>query len=156
MLRKVTILAVTLMLLLAAAQVALAQQDTGTTQPAQDTQSSTAPDPAQQEDASQTQPTGEVQASPLNLDGLIHLNENNNLLVRCEAVPERLSQLNQLGEMQANDPQFQAALARVNDLAQLCADSGFTPSSAGESSTPTTTPPTNEASDASNPGSTTG
>ncbi len=131
MLRKMTILAATLMLLLAAAQLALAQQDTGTSQPVQDEQATAAPDPAQQ-DASQTQPAGEAQAAPPNLDGLMRLNENNNLVVNCGAVSERLGQLQQLRDAQANDPQFQSVLAQAETLAQLCASNGFVPPSAGE------------------------
>ncbi len=128
MLRKMTILAATLMLLLAAAQLALAQQDTGTSQPVQDEQATA---PAQQ-DASQTQPAGEAQAAPPNLDGLMRLNENNNLVVNCAAVSERLGQLQQLRDAQANDPQFQSVLAQAETLAQLCASNGFVPPSAGE------------------------
>jgi len=166
--KTIAILAATLMLVLVAAQLALAQQDTGTTQPVQAEQPP-ASDPAQQhqtgqQDASQAQPAGEGQASIPGLDGLMRLNENNNLVINCEAVSERLAQLNQLGQTQANDPQFQPALARIESLAQLCADSGFTPSGAGGSATPTTpadggsttptTPPAEEASDTSNPSST--
>jgi hypothetical protein len=169
MLKKVTILAATLMLLLAAAQLALAQQDTGTGQPPQDGQAP-APDPAQQETGQQaasqpqTQPAGEGQAPAPDLDGLMHLNQNSNLVVDCQAVSERLAQLNQLAQTQANDPQFQPVLARAQDLAQLCADSGFTPSGAGGSATPTvpsdggtaapTAPPAGEATDAPNPSGT--
>ncbi len=131
MLRKMMILAATLMLLLAAAQLALAQQeDTGTSQPVQDEQA-TAPAPAQQ-DASQTQPAGEAQAATPNLDGLMRLNENSNLVVDCAGVSERLAQLQQLGDAQANDPQFLSVLAQVETLAQLCASNGFVSPSAGE------------------------
>jgi hypothetical protein len=132
MLKKVTILAATLMLLLATAQLAVAQQDIGTSQPVQDEQAA-APD-TEQQDASQTQPAGEAQAASPSLEGVAHLNENNNLIVNCAGVSEGLAQLQQLGEAQASDPQFQSTLAQAEMLAQLCASSGYTPSSAGEPS----------------------
>lgn len=142
MLKKVTILAATLMLLLAAAQLAVAQQDPGTSQPVQDEQApapSTAQQNTGQQDASQTQPAGEAQAAPPNLDGIMRLNENSNLVVNCGAVSERLAQLEQLRDAQANDPQFQSVLAQAETLAQLCASNGFTPPSAGEPSSSNST-----------------
>jgi hypothetical protein len=128
MLKKVTILAATLMLLLATAQLAVAQQD----QPVQDEQA--AAPATEQQDASQTQPAGEAQAASPSLEGVAHLNENNNLVVNCAGVSEGLAQLQQLGDAQASDPQFQSTLAQAEMLAQLCASNGYTPSSAGEPS----------------------
>ena len=116
MLKKVTILAATLMLLLATAQLAVAQQDLGTTE---------------QQDASQTQPAGEAQAASPSLEGAVHLNENSNLVVNCAGVSEGLAQLQQLGDAQASDPQFQSTLAQAEMLAQLCASYGYAPPSAG-------------------------
>lgn len=158
--KKVTIPVVAAVLLLTIAPLVLAQEDAA--QPAQEAQT-TAPDQTQQ-DATQAQYAQGAQPALPDLSGLMRLNENNNLVVDCGRVSERLAQLNQLGETQGNDPLFQAALARVDDLAQLCADGGYTPpgaaaptapappSAAGESTTPT--PSTVETSDASNPNGT--
>ena len=124
-------LAAALVLLLAIAQLALAQEDAGTSQPAGEAQSA-APDTTQ--GASQTQPAGEAQYASSALDDLTHLNENNNVVVNCEAAFRRLAQLEQLQDTQASDPQFQATLFEARNLAQLCTDNGFTPSSAVPSS----------------------
>jgi hypothetical protein len=115
--KKVTIVAATLMLLLATAQLAVAQQDLGTS--------------TEQQDASQTQPAGEAQAASPSLEGAVHLNENSNLVVNCAGVSEGLAQLQQLGDAQASDPQFQSTLAQAEMLAQLCASYGYAPPSAG-------------------------
>ena len=154
--KKVTIPVVAMVLLLGVAPlIAGAQEDAAQPQPAGEAQT-VAPDPAQQ-DATQYAEGAQQDALPdlaqptlPDLSGLIRLDENNELVVDCERVSERLAQVNQLGETQANDPLFQAVLARVDDLAQLCADGGFTPPIVGEP-TATPTPPIDEASGASNP-----
>jgi hypothetical protein len=133
MLKKMTILAATLMLLLVTAQLAMAQQDMGTTQPVQDEQTAT-PAGTGQQDASQAQPAEGAQGALPSLEGVVRLNENNNLVVNCAGVSEGLAQLQQLRDAQATDPQLLAVLEQAETLAQLCASSGYTPSSAGEPS----------------------
>jgi hypothetical protein len=108
---------------------------TGGTQTTGDTQTTgggqaAPPDPGQQ-DTGQTQPTGETQPALPGLDSFIHLNTNGNLVIDCQAASDMLAQLNQRGETEAND---QSELIVVQMLAQLCADSGFTPSGAEQPS----------------------
>jgi hypothetical protein len=139
---------VALVLLLAIAQLAMAQQDMAPAQslntPQLDTDEtqtagggegegqSTAPDPSGQNEASQTQPAAGAKGNPSDTssDLLMQLNQNNKLVIDCPAVSDKLSQLK---ATPANDPQTQAALIGAEVLSQLCADGGFKPSNnAGE------------------------
>lgn len=128
------ILVTALVLILTTTQLALAnqttgQQDTGGTITTQE--QSTPPDPAQQGVSQNQQPAGGTQSSTPNTDHLTRLNDNNKLIINCPAVSKRLAQFNQLGDTQTTDPQTQSEVARVQELAQLCADSGSTPSGSG-------------------------
>jgi hypothetical protein len=124
-------------LVLIVAQLALAQQDTlpaqpvntttkqnptGGTQPAGDGQSQAA-DPSGQNGASQAQPAAGAGGA---LPDLMHLDQNHNLMIDCQAVSDKLAQLN--NATPANDLQLQGASVGDEELlAGLCADSGFVP-----------------------------
>jgi hypothetical protein len=134
MLRRVMVLVTALVLVLTTAQLALAnqptgQQDTGGTITTQG--QNAMPDPAQQGAGQNQQPAGGTQSSTPNADHLTRLNEHNKLIINCPAVSKRLAQFNQLGDTRTTDPQAQSELARVNELAQLCADGGSTPTGSG-------------------------
>lgn len=128
------VLVTALVLVLTTAQLAMANQTTGqhdtggtiTTQ-----EQSTPPDPAQQGASQNQQPTGGTQSPTPNGDHLTRLNEHNKVIINCPAVSKRLAQFSQLGDTQTTDPQAQSELARVQELAQVCADSGSTPSGSG-------------------------
>ena len=126
MLKKATILATAIALLLATAQLALAQQDTVGTPTAGEGQ--TTPADTSGQNPSQTQPAVGSQDSPSSVAGLMHLNKSNELVVDCTAVSNELAQLQ---AAPANDSQSQAELVGAENLSQLCAESGFTPSSGG-------------------------
>ncbi len=123
MLKKATALVVVLALLLAASQLALAQQA------------------ADQQPASTPQSAGEAQASQPNQNQFVRLNANNNLVVDCQALSDGLAALQQTGDTQTTDPQLQSELALDEGLLQLCLDKGFTPVDSG-STAPTTSSPT--------------
>jgi hypothetical protein len=78
------------------------------------------PDPAQQS-ANQSPSPDPTQH---NLNGLMHLNAKNELVVDCAALANKLTQLQ---GAPVGSPQDQAMLTRAEDLSHLCADSGFTP-----------------------------
>src|SRR5215213_8429825 len=138
-----------LVLLLAIAQLAIAQQDmapaqslnapqqgTGGTQTAGggggEGQSTAAPDPSGHDDAGQTQPAAGAKGTTpsTSSDLLMQLNQDDELVIDCPAVADKLAQLE---ATPANDPQTQAALVGAEELARLCADGGFKPSdNAGE------------------------
>lgn len=159
MLKKVLILASVVALVLASAQLALAQRDsqpgqmqathqdtsgmqgTGGPQTGGDTQAppaepsqAAALDPSPQNMIPGTAPTGPDHGP------LMHLNNNNELVVDCAAVDDALSQRQQSAP-QSTDLQSQAELTGLQELSQLCADSGFVPVSGG-SAAPSTTSPT--------------
>jgi hypothetical protein len=119
MLKKVPVLVVALALLLAASQLALAQQATDTTQQ------------PQQQAPSPDQPTGEAQPSQPGSNSFAQLNENNELVVDCQALTDGLAQLQQAGSSQTTDPQAQSLIAQAESLLQLCEASGFTPGGGG-------------------------
>ena len=139
MLKKVAALVAVLSLLLAASQLALAQQNTDQTQGVEATfqanggtqttgvDQTTASDPPQQT-ASQDQPTGEAQAPQPNQNKFVRLNANNELVVDCQTLSDRLASLQQAGDTQTADPQAQSQLALSQSLLQLCEANGFTPS----------------------------
>ena len=161
--KKVMALAATLVLLLASAQLALAQQyptqsmqapqqqDTGGTQPTgagQPTQAAPAGQPAGQ-NAAQNQPATGPQNSTPSSNDLTHLDPNNNLVIDCPAVSNRLAQLEAASP--GTDPQTLSALTQVEELSRLCGDGGFNPSNGGgannnnnESSSPNGTGPTQQ------------
>ena len=131
--KKVISLVAVLVLVLATAPLALAQQQgTGINQSVRDAQvagpNNSAPqytDP--QYTDPQTQPTGGgSQSSPSPTAGLMSLDQNNQLVIDCPAVSNTLAQS---GLTQAEQTQLQ-------DLARLCADSGFVPASSGEGNQP--------------------
>lgn len=124
MLKKVPILVVALALLLAASQLALAQQATDTTQQ------------PQQQAPSPDQPTGEAQPSQPGSNSFAQLNENNELVVDCQALSDGLAQLQQAGGTQTTDPQAQSLIAQGESLLQLCEASGFTPGAGGGTTVP--------------------
>ncbi len=164
MLKKVIILASVLALLLASAQLALAQQDaqptqaqashqdirgmqgTGGPQTASDTQAppagasqAAALDPSPQNMIPDTPPAGPDHGA------LMHLNKDNELMVDCAAVDEALSQRPQ-GAPSPTDLRSQAELMGLEELSQLCAESGFVPVSSGSTAPSTTTNPTGSSS----------
>ena len=134
---------VALVLLLAIAKLALAQQggvptrlvnttqqDTGGTQSAGEGQSTAVP--SGQNDASQTQPAPGAKGTLPNAPALLmHLNRNNELVIDCPAVSDKLAQLKATPPNQEPQPQAQAALVGAEELSRLCADGGFRPSNNG-------------------------
>src|SRR5215213_10947847 len=141
----------TLVLLLAIAQLALAQQDMAPAQslntPRQDTSGtqtpggrgggegqSTAPDPSGQNDASRSQPAAGAKGTPPDTSSalLMRLNRNNELVIDCPAVSAELAQLK---ATPANAAQSQAALVGTEELSRLCADGGFPAATGGGGST---------------------
>ncbi len=144
MLKKITALVAVLSLLLAASQLALAQQNTDQTQGVEATfqatggtqttgvDQTTGSDP-QQQTASQDQPTGEAQLPQPNQNRFVHLNANNELVIDCQALSDGLANLQQAGDTQTTDPQVQSQLALAESLLQLCEANGFTPSGSGGS-----------------------
>jgi hypothetical protein len=139
MLKKVVILAAALTLLLAIAQIALAQQDPDQVQPTDDTQTTGGEEPSAsqpsssdqgQQNASQPPSSEEApQAAQANLNGLMHLNKKNELIVDCAAVTGQLTQLQGTPVESKND---KAMLVQVADLSLLCNASGFTPASSAK------------------------
>jgi hypothetical protein len=150
MLKKAIILASALALLLASTQLALAQQDAQPTQVQATHQdisgmqqgtggSSTAGDtqapPAGASQAAALDPSPQnmiPDAPPVGPDrrgALMHLNKDNELVVDCQALSDRLASLQQAGE--TADPQAQSQLALAESLLQLCEANGFTPSGSG-------------------------
>jgi hypothetical protein len=146
MLKKVLILASVVALVLASAQLALAQQDsqpgqvqathndvsgmqgTGGSQTAGDTQAppegasqAAALDPSPQNMIPGTAPAGPDHGA------LMHLNNNNELVVDCTAVDGALSRRQQSAPT-STDSQSQAELTGLQELSQLCAESGFSTS----------------------------
>lgn len=133
MLRKVTIPVVAVMLLLVVAPLVLAQEDAGQTPPPPQESQTTALDPAQEQGAT---PSAEgTQSSLPALRSVEHFNDNNNLVIDCERAKQIVAQQDQLGE--TSDPEVQSSLAHVQDLDRICTESGFTPTSAEEPTTPT-------------------
>ena len=126
------------------------QQTTGQNQ----TTSQNQPAQSGQQNAGQNQST----QSPISsLKDLTELDANNNLVVNCGALVERLAHFQQIGkDTIANDPNLQLEMMQATDLAQLCTADGFTNNGQPSSTTPTNgeqqpsnTTPTNS----SNPGS---
>ena len=156
MFKKISALVLVLVLLLVSAPLVLAQvteqqQDPSQTQPTQPGQQdvsqkqSTQPE---QQDASQTQPTqsGEQNTSqnqptqsPISsLKDITELDANNNLVVNCEALADRLAHFEQIGlDTIANDPNLQLEIMQATDLVQLCTDEGFPNNGQASSATPT-------------------
>jgi len=133
MVKKVVILATALALVLAVAQVALAQQNPDQIQTTDDLQTTgggepsasrpSPPDQAQQ-DASQSPPSGaEPEAATANLDSLMRLNKQNNLVIDCPAVADELTQLQGTS---VGSPQDDKMLRQLKELSLLCTASGFT------------------------------
>jgi len=128
-----------LMLLLATAQLALAQQDTTTPSQTSDTpqpqytsdtpttgdDQSPADDSGGQSDG-QTQPAAGSQSSPSDTGRLMHLNQNNGLVIDCPTVSNDLAQS---GSTQTDQE------AQLKNLSQLCADSGYKPANSSGGST---------------------
>ena len=141
MLKKVAALVAVLSLLLAASQLALAQQNTDQTRGVEATfqanggtqttgvDQTTASDP--QQAASQDQPTGDAQAPQPDQNRFVSLNNNNELVVDCQALSDGLASFQQAGDQQTADPQVQSQLALAESLLQLCEANGFTPSGSG-------------------------
>lgn len=169
MLKKVVILALVLALVLASAQLAVAQQDTqpsqmqatheqrsgadntSGTQTTSGEQTAPPPDLTQQSGENQTSPAGGPPADPLpaenNQNDLMHLNKKNKLVVDCAAVDDALAQPQGAASSTPSDLQAQVAQAELKELSRLCKDSRFVPdnSSGGtpgvSSSQDTTIPP---------------
>jgi hypothetical protein len=113
-----------LVLVLASAPLALAQQEMGETQNT-GTSQYPASDQTQSTDTS-TQPAGGTQSRPSPTAGLTSLDQNNQLVIDCPGVSSALAQS---GLTQAEQTQLQ-------DLERLCTDSGFTPASSGGGTQP--------------------
>jgi hypothetical protein len=129
----------------------VAQQNAGQNQPPQSGQQPTSQNqlpqpepqttsqdqPAQsgQQNAGQNQPP----QSPISsLKDLTELDANNNLVVNCGALIERLAHFQQIGkDTIANDPNLQLEMMQATDLAQLCTADGFTNNGQPSSTTPT-------------------
>jgi hypothetical protein len=139
MLKKVMALVAILVLVLATAQLALAQQyptppvqetpqqrDTSGTQPTGAGQTTPA-DTAAGQSPGQDQPaTPGSQSSPSPAAGLMFLNQNGQLLIDCPAVSNALAQP---GLTQTEQVELQ-------ELSQLCADGGFVPANSGGGNQP--------------------
>ena len=126
--KKVLPLVAVLVLVLAAAPLALAQQQgTGINQSVRDAQVTGPNNSAPQYTDPQTQPTGGgSQSSPSLTAGLMSLDQNNQLVIDCPAVSNALAQP---GLTQTEQTQLQ-------DLARLCSDSGFAPATGGGGTQP--------------------
>ena len=107
------------------------QQTTGQNQ----TTSQNQPAQSGQQNAGQNQST----QSPISsLKDLTELDANNNLVVNCGALVERLAHFQQIGkDTITNDPNLQLEMMQATDLAQLCAADGFTNNGQPSSTTPT-------------------
>jgi len=140
MLKKVMALVAILVLVLATAQLALAQQyPTQTpvqqTPQQQDTASGAQPtgagqttpvDPAAGQNPGQNQPATGSQSPPSPAAGLMLLDQNNQLVIDCPAVSSALAQ-----------PRLtQTEQVELQELSQLCADGGFVPANSGGGNQP--------------------
>ncbi|MDQ3835104.1 MAG: hypothetical protein M3315_16090 [Actinomycetota bacterium] len=141
MLKKVIVLTSILALVLASAQLALAQQDTQPATPPGGASQAALLDPSPQSMIPDTSPTSASQAAGNNHNGLMHLNADNELVVNCQALSDRLATLQQAGDTQTADPQLQSEVALAEGLLQLCQDKGFTPVDSGSTATPSTSSP---------------
>ena len=158
LLKKMVVLALALAaLLLVTAQLALAQQyaqpdqieathqdinNTGT-QTTGGEQTAPPPDPAQQSGGSTTPSLGGSADQPStgnNPNALMHLDENNELVVDCAAVDAALAQPQGQSTSTPSDLQSQAALTGLKELSQLCVDSGYTPANSGSTPSSSTNP----------------
>ena len=155
MFKKVSALVLVLVLLLVSAPLVLAQvteqqQDPSqkqSTQPEQQDASQTQPTQSGEQNTSQNQPT----QSPISsLKDITELDANNNLVINCGALADRLAQFPQIGiDTIANDPNLQLEMMQATDLVQLCTAKGFPNNGQASSATPTNseqsinTPPTN-------------
>ena len=113
--KQLIALAIILVLLLATAQLALAQQDTTTPSQTSGTpqQQSTSDTPTT---GGQTQPAAGSQSSPSTTGAPMHLNQNNELVIDCPTVSSGSTQTDQ-------------------QASQLCADSGYKPANSSGGST---------------------
>jgi len=140
MLKKVMALVTILVLVLATAQLALAQQyPTQTpvqqTPQQQDTASGAQPtgagqttpvDPAAGQNPGQNQPATGSQTPPSPAAGLMLLDQNNQLVIDCPAVSNALAQ-----------PRLtQTEQVELQELSQLCADGGFVAANRGGGNQP--------------------
>jgi hypothetical protein len=138
MLKKVMALVAILVLVLATAQLALAQQyptppvqetpqqrDTSGTQPTGAGQTTPA-DTAAGQSPGQDQPATGSQSSPSPAAGLMSLNQNGQLVIDCPAVSNALAQP---GLTQTEQVELQ-------ELSLLCADGGFVPANSGGGNQP--------------------
>ena len=140
MLKKVMALVAILVLVLATAQLALAQQyPTQTpvqqTPQQQDTASGAQPtgagqttpvDPAAGQNPGQNQPATGSQTPPSPAAGLMLLDQNNQLVIDCPAVSNAFAQ-----------PRLtQTEQVELQELSQLCADGGFVPANSGGGNQP--------------------
>lgn len=115
MLKRVLVAA--LVLLLTATPVVLAQ------------------DMSQQPGLGQSQYVNQTQYVPPNLNDLAQLDANNNLIINCGALIQRLAQLEQVSaDTLASDLQLRLAMLQAEDLAQLCRDKGYTSPGSGQTS----------------------
>jgi hypothetical protein len=108
MLKKVTIVAVALVLLLSVAPLVLAQD-------------------AGQQGVGSDQYLQAAQAAAPTLVDLASLDSNNNLIISCNALSARVDQLAQSGFTLANSPDLRLVMSQVENLSQLCLAEGFTP-----------------------------
>jgi hypothetical protein len=144
MLKKVMALVAILVLVLATAQLALAQQypaqpvqqpvqetpqqrDTSGTQPIGAGQTTPADTPAGQSPGQDQPATPGSQSSPSPAAGLMFLNQNGQLLIDCPAVSNALAQPGLL---------TQTEQVELQELSQLCADGGFVPANSGGGNQP--------------------
>jgi hypothetical protein len=129
MFKKVTTLTALLALfLLAFAPLVLAQSEDAGETPVGETEPTLTPpegDPPTQPPPPDSPHANEAPGSPLDLEDPISL-VSDKIVIDCVVVFQNLAQLEQLRDAQASDPAFQLELARTEDFAQLCLDSGFT------------------------------
>ena len=122
--KKVTTLAIALVLLLVAfAPLVLAQQSPETDQ----SMGEATPN--------QDQPAGGTQSSLPTLENPYVLDANGNIEIDCGAVFSNLVQLEMVADQLQNDPQFQSELQQAQNLAQLCMNGGFSPTATNPNST---------------------
>ena len=120
MFKKVSTLALGLVVLLVSAPLVMAAQDTT----GQQNDSQNQPAQSGQQNASQTQ---QAQSPIPLLKAITKLDANNNLVVDCGALGDMLDYFQQPGkDTVANDPNLRLALMQATDLEQLCKADGFT------------------------------
>lgn len=107
--KSMTLAAVMALLLVAFAPLVLAQQEAAETPPAETPPAEAAPPPFE-----------------LVLEDPFSLNEDNDLVLDCDAAFRNLALLNSYRETTlASNPEFQASLADTESLSQICIDAGL-------------------------------